>query len=65
VIAVVYRAVEQWFAEYETYAQETAARASCLAAVSLPTPRTAHAGLAAPRNLFGLAFESRPPPAPV
>jgi hypothetical protein len=64
VVAVVYRAVEQWFAEYESYAQETAARASRLAAASLPTPRTAGDGLAAPRNLFGLAFESRPPPAP-
>ena len=64
VVAVVYRAVEQWFAEYETYAKETAARASRLAVLTLPTPRTATAELAAPRNLFGLAFEIRPPPSP-
>ena len=61
VVAVVYRAVEQWLAEYETYARATAARASRLAA-ALPPPHTALADLIAPRALFGLAFESRPPP---
>jgi hypothetical protein len=64
VIALVYRAVEQWFAEYETYAQETAARAWRPSAVPVPQPRTSREGLIAPRDLFGLAFESRPPPAP-
>jgi hypothetical protein len=61
VVAVVYRAVEQWLAEYETYAHETARRASRVAAV-LPVPRVALADLIAPRSLFGLAFEVRPPP---
>jgi hypothetical protein len=61
VVAVVYRAVEQWFSEYETYARATAARASRVAAV-LPSPRTALDDLITPRALFGLAFESRPPP---
>ena len=62
VVAVVYRAVEQWLAEYETFAHETARRAARLGA-TLPTPRAALADLVAPRSLFGLAFEVRPPPA--
>jgi hypothetical protein len=61
VVAVVYRAVEQWLAEYETYAHETARRASRVAA-TLPVPRVALDELIAPRSLFGLAFEVRPPP---
>jgi len=61
VVAVVYRAVEQWFSEYETYALELAARALRPAAV-LPSPPASLAELIAPRALFGLAFESRPPP---
>jgi hypothetical protein len=61
VVAVVYRAVEQWLSEYETYAQKAAARAS-RCAPELPAPRTALADLIAPRSLFGLAFEVRPPP---
>jgi hypothetical protein len=64
VVALVYRAVERWLAEYETYAAETAARASRLADSSMPVPRAARAERATPRSLFGLAFESRPPPAP-
>jgi hypothetical protein len=62
IVAVVYRAVEQWFAEYETYAHETARRAARIGA-TLPTPRATLADLVAPRSLFGLAFEVRPPPA--
>jgi hypothetical protein len=61
VVAVVYRAVEQWLGEYETYAHKTALRASRTAA-ALPAPRVTVAELVAPRSLFGLAFESRPPP---
>lgn len=64
VAALVYRAVELWFSDYETYAAETAARASLLATESLPAPRTTLAELVTPRSLFGLAFEVRPPPAP-
>jgi hypothetical protein len=63
-VALVYRAVELWFSDYETYARETAACASRLASGSLPTPRATLAELVTPRSLFGLAFESRPPPAP-
>jgi hypothetical protein len=62
VVAVVYRAVEQWFAEYETYAHNSARRAA-RAGATLPTPRAALAELVTPRSLFGLAFEVRPPPA--
>lgn len=64
VVALVYRTVERWLSDYETYAAESAARASRLAAGSLATPRVTLAELVAPRSLFGLAFESRPPPAP-
>jgi hypothetical protein len=62
VVAVVYRAVEQWLAEYETFAHETARRAARVGA-TLPPPRATLADLVAPRSLFGLAFEVRPPPA--
>jgi hypothetical protein len=65
VVALVYRTVERWLYEYETYAAEAAARASRLVGVALPAPRVTLAELVAPRTLFGLAFESRPPPAPV
>jgi hypothetical protein len=61
VVAVVYRAVEQWLSEYETYAHESARRASRCTA-TLPTPRAPLDDLIAPRSLFGLAFEVRPPP---
>jgi hypothetical protein len=64
VAALVYRAVELWFSDYESYVAETAARASLLATESLPAPRTTLAELVTPRSLFGLAFEVRPPPAP-
>lgn len=62
VVAVVYRAVEQWFSEYETYAYRAALRASRVAVPTLPSPRVMLDDLINPRVLFGLAFESRPPP---
>jgi hypothetical protein len=64
VVALLYRTVERWLAEYETYAAESAAGASILGGRSTPAPRAARAERATPRSLFGLAFESRPPPAP-
>ena len=48
----------------ESYARETVARASRLSAETLSVPRTSLDELIAPRSLFGLAFEVRPPPAP-
>jgi len=62
VVALLYRAVEQWLYDYETYASETAARCA-RGTVTLPSPRTTLDELVTPRSLFGLAFEVRPPPA--
>jgi hypothetical protein len=61
IVAVVYRAVEQWLSEYETLAYESVLRAA-RGAAALPTPRASLDDLVAPRSLFGLAFEVRPPP---
>ena len=61
VVAIVWRAVAGWLSEYEQYAE-------ALAAVPRLAPEDAPAvsrGLSwgdAPRRLFGLAFEVRPPP---
>jgi hypothetical protein len=63
VVALIYRAVERWLSEYESYARDTAARASRLFSAGLPVPRPALGELVTPRSLFGLAFEVRPPPA--
>jgi hypothetical protein len=64
-VALVYRAVSRWLADYETYAEETAAYACSLAAGETnPQPLRARSTGAAPRRLFGLSFESRPPPFP-
>ncbi len=62
-VALAWGAVSRWLNEYERYAQETCARANRLAATSAP-PAAPHAPEPAlpPRKLFGLAFESRPPP---
>jgi hypothetical protein len=64
VVALIYRAVENWLSDYESYARETVARASRAASEPQLPPRTTLGELVAPRSLFGLAFESRPPPAP-
>jgi hypothetical protein len=63
VVALIYRTVERWLSEYESYARDTAARASRLLSAGLPMPRPALGELVTPRSLFGLAFEVRPPPA--
>jgi hypothetical protein len=64
VVALVYRAVENWLSDYESYARDTAAHASRLLGGSPPAPRPPGGELVTPRSLFGLAFEVRPPPAP-
>ena len=63
VCAIVWRAVRAWLADYEEHALATVARALRLAGrVLLPLPRP-RAGLVIPlRRIFGLSFESRPPP---
>lgn len=64
-VALAWGAVSRWLNEYERYAHETCARASRLASASAP-PEAPHSSELAfpPRKLFGLAFESRPPPLP-
>jgi hypothetical protein len=64
VVAVVYHAVARWLADYESYARKTAARASRLGAYTLVAAQPAARDDVPPRGLFGLAFESRPPPVP-
>jgi hypothetical protein len=65
-VALAWSAVARWLSEYERYAQDTCARAGRLSRAASPSPRTARTETAAapPRKLFGLAFESRPPPLP-
>jgi hypothetical protein len=65
-VALAWGAVSRWLNEYERYAHETWARASRLAAASTPPPAAPHGSelSLSPRKLFGLAFESRPPPLP-
>lgn len=63
-VALSWSAVQSWLADYERYAEEAAETARRLAsarasAVAFPALLVA----APPRRLFGLAFESRPPPA--
>jgi hypothetical protein len=62
-VALAWGAVSRWLNEYERYARDTCARAERLAGAGVP-PRVQpqeHVSLP-PRKLFGLAFESRPPP---
>jgi hypothetical protein len=62
-VALAWSAVASWLREYERYAEDTCARAGRIGRRAEP-PRAAHARIAAPapRELFGLAFECRPPP---
>jgi hypothetical protein len=64
-VALAWSAVASWLREYERYAEDTCARA-CRVGHRAEPPRAAHARTAAPapRELFGLAFECRPPPLP-
>ena len=65
-VAVAWGAVASWLREYERYAEDTCARADRIGRGDGELPRVPHARptTAAPRELFGLAFESRPPPLP-
>jgi hypothetical protein len=62
-VALAWGAVSRWLNEYERYARDTCARAERLAGASEP-PRAQPTDRVSlpPRKLFGLAFESRPPP---
>lgn len=62
VVALVFGAVARWLADYERYASAIV-RAVHVSGSSPPRhPRPSSQG-SAPRRLFGLSFESRPPPA--
>jgi hypothetical protein len=61
--ALVWGAVRGWLADYEQYAQAQVGRARRLAgrgALRVSRPRIVLS--TPPRRIFGLAFESRPPP---
>jgi hypothetical protein len=65
VTAVVWRAVQRWLADYEQYVVRVAEQARRL--VRPPATilgRAPERAQTPPRGLFGLAFESRPPPLP-
>ena len=62
-VALAWGAVSRWLNEYERYARDTCARAERLAGASVPPrPQPRDRVSLPPRKLFGLAFESRPPP---
>jgi len=65
-VAVAWGAVAQWLREYERYAADTCALADCVGCAAAQPLHVARTETAAspPRKLFGLAFESRPPPLP-
>jgi hypothetical protein len=63
VCALVWRAVQTWLAEYEEYVEKAVARAYSLARrLVAPARRPGYSVEVPPRRLFGLVFESRPPP---
>jgi hypothetical protein len=63
-VAVVYRTAERWLGDYERFAAVALALCRRVATHRPPLERAADADAAPPRRLFGIAFESRPPPAP-
>jgi hypothetical protein len=63
-VAVVWGAVARWLCEYEEYAEATVQAARLLgSSVQPPALARSHEELLAPRRLFGLVLDSRPPPA--
>lgn len=65
-MALVWRSVAEWLSDYESYAKKLVAQASRLSVTADPAVvwTAAGDGTTAPRRLFGIAFESRPPPLP-
>jgi hypothetical protein len=62
-VSLVYGAVSRWLSEYERFAEQTAAAArSLLRLVRAPSNPRVRSDCDPPRRLFGLVFESRPPP---
>jgi hypothetical protein len=65
VVAFVWGIVADWLAAYERFAEATVAHARAVASREQTlTARRAADATVTPRRLFGLAFESRPPPVP-
>jgi hypothetical protein len=63
-VAIGWGIVAGWLADYERFAEAAVAHANRAARVSAPAPAHSTTAARPPRRLFGLAFESRPPPAP-
>jgi hypothetical protein len=63
-VALAWSAVASWLNAYERYAKDTCARAERIATGSPPSSqsKSTETSSVPPRELFGLAFESRPPP---
>jgi hypothetical protein len=63
VAALLWGAVQRWLADYELFASRVAEQAQRLAHAAAATVRRPRERAATPpRGLFGLSFESRPPP---
>jgi len=62
VVAVVFRTVELWLSDYEELAADAIELVQRLTTRALVVRRWLVSARRAPRSLFGLAFESRPPP---
>jgi hypothetical protein len=64
-VSLLYGAVSRWLSDYERYAEQTAQTARSLLRLlrAAVNPRV-RSDFDPPRRLFGLAFESRPPPVP-
>jgi hypothetical protein len=63
-LAICWAAVRDWLADVESYASATLAHVHRLLPAGVQAPRARRSDDRAPRHLFGLAFESRPPPFP-
>jgi len=64
-LALAWGAVRGWVADVERYTASTLARASrLLRSTAPPSQRRRLADERAPRRLYGVVFESRPPPLP-
>lgn len=64
-VAVAHRTAEHWLGDYERIAALAVALMQRVATHRPPLERPRDAGAIPPRRLFGLAFESRPPPVAV
>jgi hypothetical protein len=61
-LAIGWAAVRDWLAEVESYASALLASTHRIVPGAAPSPRARVTDRRPPRRLFGIAFESRPPP---